>query len=320
MACTGTTLHNLTRSKYMPTRDINNFRIAEFGVRIIFEKKGRNSMNMLPSFDPFRVDEIRSDEFLFELTVDDSLRPMPKKQRERIRDFDTGNGITIVDALSDGGYQYIIKDINGSDCCLLIADKDFKHCRCALNGGYSMRYFGLNNALMLIFAFAGSTRQTLLIHASLVRQNGYGYAFIAKSGTGKSTQVSNWLRYLPGCDLMNDDNPIIRMIDGKPFIFGGPWSGKTPCYRDVKAPLGAITRIDRAQANSIDKLRVVEAFASLLPSVSSMKWDKAIFGHICNTLTSIIETTGIYTLHCLPDKESAVICNKAISQKQKLGQ
>ena len=109
MACTGTTLHNLTRSKYMPTRDINNFRIAEFGVRIIFEKKGRNSMNMLPSFDPFRVDELSSDEFLFELTVDDSLRPMPKKQRERIRDFDTGNGITIVDALSDGGYQYIIR-------------------------------------------------------------------------------------------------------------------------------------------------------------------------------------------------------------------
>ena len=52
-------------------------------------------MNMLPSFDPFRVDELSSDEFLFELTVDDSLRPMPKKQRERIRDFDTGNGITM---------------------------------------------------------------------------------------------------------------------------------------------------------------------------------------------------------------------------------
>ena len=129
-----------------------------------------------------------------------------------------------------------------------------------------MRYFGLNNALMLIFAFAGSTHQTLLIHASLVRQNGYGYAFIAKSGTGKSTQVSNWLRYLPGCDLMNDDNHIIRIIENKPFIYGGPWSGKTPCYRNVKAPLGAITRIDRAKENSIDKVGVVEEFASLLPS------------------------------------------------------
>ena len=304
----------------MLNRDINNFRIAEFGIRIIFEKKSENSMKMLPSFDSFRVDELNDDEFLFELTIDDDLRPVPKEQRERIRDFDTGNGITIVDQLNNGGYQYIIKDINGSECCLLIADKEFRYCRCALNGGYNMRYFGLNNALMLVYAFAASTRQTLLIHASLVRQNGYGYAFIAKSGTGKSTQVSNWLRYLPGCDLMNDDNPIIRMIDGKPFVFGGPWSGKTPCYRNVKAPLGAITRIDRAEQNSIDKVGVVEAFASLLPSVSSMKWDKTIFDHICNTLTKIIETTGIYTLHCRPDKESAVICNKVISIKQGLEQ
>ena len=295
--------------------NVNNFKIAEFGVRIVFKGESENSMNMLPSFTPFRVDELNNDEILFELTVDDSLLPTPKQQRERIKDFDTGNGITIVDQLKDGGYQYIIKDIKGAECCLLIADKGFGHCRCALNGNYNMRYFGLNNALMLIFAFAGSTRQTLLIHASLVRQNGYGYAFIAKSGTGKSTQVSNWLRYLPGCDLMNDDNPIIRIIDNKPFIYGGPWSGKTPCYRNVKAPLGAITRIDRAKENSIDKVGVVEAFASLLPSVSSMKWDKTIFNHICNTLTKIIETTGIYTLHCRPDKESAIICNKVISKK-----
>ena len=304
----------------MLNRDINNFRIAEFGIRIIFEKKSENSMKMLPSFDPFRVDELNDDEFLFELTVDDDLRPVPKEQRERIRDFDTGNGITIVDQLNNGGYQYIIKDINGSKCCLLIADKEFRYCRCALNGGYNMRYFGLNNALMLVYAFAASTHQTLLIHASLVRQNGYGYAFIAKSGTGKSTQVSNWLRYLPGCDLMNDDNPIIRMIDGKPFVVVVPWSGKKPTYRNVKDPKGAITRIERAEQNSIDKVGVVEAFASLLPSVSSMKWDKTIFDHICNTLTKIIETTGIYTLHCRTDKESAVICNKAISIKQGLEQ
>lgn len=104
-----------------------------------------------------------------------------------------------------------------------------------------MRKFGLNNALMLIFAFAGSKIETLLLHASLVRQNGYGYAFIAKSGTGKSTQVSMWLRYLSGCDLMNDDNPILRIIDDTPYIYGSPWSGKTPCYRNVKAKLGAIT-------------------------------------------------------------------------------
>ena len=292
---------------------VNNFIIAELNVRIVFKDSRINNMRLLPSFEPFRAQNVSGGLF-FQLTIDDELRPVNKERRKRIRTFDTGNGDTIVDKLDDGGYQYIIKDINGSDCCLLQSNKDFSDCRCALNGNYDMRCFGLNNALMLIFAFAGSLNQTLLVHASLVRQNGYGYAFIAKSGTGKSTQVSLWLRYIPGCDLMNDDNPIIRIIDGQPYIYGGPWSGKTPCYRNVKAKLGAITRIDRATSNSIEELSPIEAFASFLPSCSSMKWDNEIFNQICNTITKVIETTNIYTLHCLPDKDAAILCNKTISK------
>ena len=293
---------------------INNFRIADFNVQIVFEESRYNSMSLLHSFEPFRSDEAEGDLF-FRLTVDDSLRPIAKERRKRIRAFDTGNGDTVVDRIDDGGYQFIIKDIKGGECALLQSNKEFTECYCALNGNYDMRTFGLNNALMLIFAFAGSRRQTLLIHASLVRNNGYGYAFIAKSGTGKSTQVSMWLRYIPGCDLMNDDNPIVRIIDGEPYIFGGPWSGKTPCYRNVKAKLGAITRIDRAPENSIERLKPIEAFASFLPSCSSMKWDKEIYGHICDTVTKVVETTGIYTLHCLPNEEAALVCYNQIAVK-----
>lgn len=291
------------------------FYIAELKVRICFTESPYNSMRLIPSFEPFRVEALEGT-FFFNLLVDDSLRPYPKDERKRIRTFDTGNGDTIVDKLDNGGYQYIIKDINGADCCLLQTNKDFSDCRCALNGNHNMRCFGLNNALMLIFAFAGSKRETLLIHASLVRQNGYGYAFIAKSGTGKSTQVSMWLRYLKGCDLMNDDNPIIRIIDGEAYIFGSPWSGKTPCYRNVKAKLGAITRIDRADNNWVEDLKPIEAFASLLPSCSSMKWDQDIFNNICDTITKLVETQRICTLHCLPNKEAAIVCQEAIAKKE----
>ena len=293
----------------------HNFKIAELNVRIVFADSEKNSIKLLPSFAPFSTEAFKEDLF-FQLTVDDQLRPIPKEERKHIRNFDTGNGDTIVDKLEDGGYQYIIKDIKGADCCLLITNKDFSDCRCALNGNYNMRSFGLNNALMLIFAFAGAHKQTLLIHASLVRNNNFGYAFIAKSGTGKSTQVSMWLRHIAGSDLMNDDNPIIRCIDNEFWIFGSPWSGKTPCYRNIKARLGAITRIDRATINSVDKLPPIQAFASLLPSCSSMKWDSDIYNAVCDTITKIVETTGIYTLHCLPNKEAAEVCYKAISKIQ----
>lgn len=290
------------------------FRIAELNIRINFQNSDVNGMHLLPSFMPFAV-ESNGDDLFFQLTVDDTLKTVPQNQRKRIRVFDTGNGDTAVDRLENGGYQYIIKDLNNADCCLLQTNKDFSDCRCALNGQHNMRKFGLNNALMLIFAFAGARKQTLLIHASLVRNKGYGYPFIAKSGTGKSTQVSMWLRYIPGSDLMNDDNPIIRVVNDELWIFGGPWSGKTPCYRNVKAKLGAITRIDRAMQNSIEKLSPTEAFASLLPSCSSMKWDSEIYNAICDTITKIVETTGIYTLHCLPNEDAAKVCYNAIANK-----
>src|SRR5574344_591325 len=288
-------------------------RVADLNVRITFNDIEVNSSALLPSFTPF-LSAIHDDDLFFSLTVDHKLKPV--KEREDIGTFDSGNGDIVVHLLKDGGYQYIIKDINGYSCCLLITNKDFNNCRCALNGDETMRRFGLNNALMLIFAFAGSACQTLLVHASTIRNNGYGYPFIAKSGTGKSTHSSLWMKYIPDSDLMNDDNPIIRIIDGTPFIYGSPWSGKTPCYRNIKAPLGAITRIDRAKENRIERLKPIQAFASILPSCSSMKWDKRIYNGICDTITKLVETTPIYTLHCLPDEEAAIICHKTISQQK----
>ncbi len=273
-----------------------------------------DGFRLLPSFHPFERKGVDDCSPLFTLTVDDNVQPVPKAQRERIREFDTGNGTTVVDRLMDGGYQFIIKDVNKAESALLITDKGFAHCRCALKGNTVMRSYGLNNVMMLVFAFAGANKDTVLMHASVVRHGGYGYAFIAKSGTGKSTQVSNWLKYIPGCDMMNDDNPVVRVVGNECFIYGSPWSGKTPCYRDVKAPMGAVTRIDRSSSNSVARVSPVEAFVSLLPSVSSMKWDVELYEKICDTVTRIVERIPVYVLHCLPDRNSAEVCHEGIAR------
>lgn len=289
------------------------FEIAEHYIKISQLDGNIPLLRLLPSFQPFLCDAVSDEELLFSFTIDNHLKAVDKSRRHPIRTFDTGNGDTVVDKLSDGGYQYVVKNINRDACALLICDKDFRTCSCALNGSLNMQSFGLNNALMLTMAFAGSKRDTVLIHASLVRNNDYGYAFIAKSGTGKSTHVSLWLRFIPDCDLMNDDNPIIRLINGTPYIYGSPWSGKTPCYRKVKARLGAITQIARARENSIERLSVVNAFATLLPSCSSMKWDADIFNHICSIVSDIMAQTPIYTLHCRADRHAADLCHQTIT-------
>ncbi len=299
----------------MNNQETRYFCIAEHYVKVNFLDTTHNNMYLLRSYYPFLVESAEGHELLFEITIDDDLQPIPKDKRERVRDFETGNGRIVVDLIEGGGHQFIFKDMEGTECSMFQITPDGKQVKCALTGNFDMRSFGIHNAMMLSYAIAGSYKETVLIHASLVRQNGYGYAFHAISGTGKSTQVSMWLRHLPNCDLMNDDNPVIRVIDGQPYIYGSPWSGKTPCYRNIKAPLGALTRIDRDDHNWVEPLSPIEAFTSVLPSCSSLKWDVPTYHRVGDTVSKIVQKTKVSILHCLPNREAAEVCNAAIAVK-----
>ena len=300
----------------MSNTETRYFNIADHNIKVVFVDNEKNNMSLLRSYFPFLIPPVSDDELLFTMIVDDNLPIIPKEHRERLRKFDTGNGEVVVDLVDDGGQQFIYKDLKGIECSMFQVNSKYNEVKLALKGTYDMRCFGISNCFMLSYAIAGSFKDTVLIHASLVRQNGYGYAFHATSGTGKSTQVSMWLRYLPGCDLMNDDNPSIRIIDGVPYIYGTPWSGKTPCYRKIRARLGALTRIDRDDHNWIEKLTPIQAFTSVLPSCSSLKWCVPVFRAMGDTVSKIVETTNVYILHCLPNREAAEVCNAAIAIKE----
>lgn len=299
------------------------FSIAEHLVSVSFPNDG-DALRALPSFRAFRVEESEG-EPLLNMVVVSGLEPAAEGECRLIRDVDTGNGITQVFRLEyhddEGkaipyGYQFVINDIWGNKSAVLIADEKFHDCRCELFGNFSMKTYGLNSCLMICYAFCVAPFDTVLVHASLVRKDGKGYAFTAKSGTGKSTQVSNWLRYIPGCDLMNDDNPIVRVKDGKVFIYGSPWSGKTPCYRNVKAELGGMAMIKRAEENRLQRLSPLDAFVTILPACSTMKWDKRVFQFNSQTVSRILAKVPVYNLFCLPDRASAEVASSGMIKKE----
>jgi hypothetical protein len=265
--------------------------------------------HILPSFIPFKTDIPSDAQPLMNLTIVDSLKEI--KDARLIRDVDTGNGMTRVDRLPSGGYQFMVRDITGFPCALLQTSQQFSDCKVAIRGSLPTMRFALNNALMLSYAFSSAYFDTLLIHASVVRHNGVSYAFTAKSGTGKSTQVANWLRNIPDCDLVNDDNPIIRIerdSNGKPhaILYGSPWSGKTPCYRNVRTSLGAIVMIKRADHNEMLPQSPLEAFTTVLSACSAMKWDTELYSRVCRTCSLFVENIKVTELHCLPDAQSAI--------------
>lgn len=180
--------------------------------------------------------------------------------------------------------------------------------------GESTMAFGFNNSLMIAFAFAAAYHKTLAMHSSVVAKDGYAYMFLGKSGTGKSTHSSLWLKYLQGFHLLNDDNPVLRVRDNGVWVYGSPWSGKTPCYRQEKARVGGIVMLEQAPENKIWKEDVPEALASLMVSCSLMVWDKPTYNLLINTMSDVIGTVGIHHLQCLPDEAAAQLSHNTISK------
>lgn len=278
---------------------------------IVF-KDETNTAALIPSSEPFLTEYDAEDGgLLFTLTVNDDWHP--EEKGKEIGQFDCGGNNHGVYILPDGSYQILVSDIRGRQCSLLQLSSDFRTASVRLNGTPDMRSFGLNNALMMLYAFAGSVQHTLLMHASVVRKDGFGYLCLGVSGTGKSTHTQLWLRHIEGCDLMNDDNPVVRLFDdGTVRVYGSPWSGKTPCYRNVSAPVGAFLQLRQAPYNKIRRETVVETFSSLLPSCSVMKWDKLNYTSVCDTVSGIMEHVPTFLLECLPDEAACRLSYETI--------
>lgn len=169
--------------------------------------------------------------------------------------------------------------------------------------------FAVNNALMLMYAFRTAGLGTLEMHASVIRNSDRAYLFLAKSGTGKSTHSSLWLKHIPGSTLMNDDNPIVRVLeDGSIRAYGSPWSGKTPCYKNESCPVGAFVQIRRCAENRITPMNALSAYAMIYSSSSGFKADHAMADGLHKTIESVALGSKCFVLDCRPDEEAAQVC------------
>lgn len=175
--------------------------------------------------------------------------------------------------------------------------------------------FCLNNSMMIMFAFSTAAFHTLEMHASVIMNQGRGYLFLASSGTGKSTHSQQWLKCIPGSELLNDDNPIVRIWpDGGIIVYGSPWSGKTPCYKNKQCPVGAFVRIRRCLENKITKLNVFESYSLIYSSCSGLKLDSTMGDDLHDAIASAVAGVPSFVLDCLPDEDAARVCHAGVSK------
>ena len=269
----------------------------------------------LSAYKPFVCN--KTDDLLFRMPVivDDSGSPSKDECKWRLLVNDSFKDvISEIYVDTHGDYHYVSKLENKAGMWSSIDyNREFSDMKCRVHGDAGFQLFALNNALMLMFALCSSTKETLLFHASVVKYEGKGYLFLGKSGTGKSTHSQLWLNHIKGCELLNDDYPAIRLINGKPCVFGTPWSGKTPCYKNEQVLVGGFIRLWQAPVNEIKRLSLFEAYGALLPTVTNMRWEKKCADAVSVSIQKLIEDTPVFSLKNRPEKEAAVMSFHALT-------
>ena len=263
-----------------------------------------SDFGLMANYEPFACQEPAS---VFELTVEDGLTV---DYSEEMRQEEEGQEI-ICGKTPAGEPVFEFRWWNQT-AGYLISAADYRKARLVMTGHH--RKMAIDNALMVLYALATASLQTALFHAAVVSYRGAAYMFLGKSGTGKSTHARLWLQYISGTELVNDDNPVVRIqADGTAEVYGSPWSGKTPCYRNVTYPLRGIVLLSQAPYNKIRRLKGIEAYAALVPSISGKRWDKAIADGLHQTENLLATHVPVHHLDCLPDEAAAQLCVSEIA-------
>lgn len=291
-----------------------DYRIADFLLRT----EGPHSDIVacgLRGFKPFEVDTDQGAEptMLLRMGIDvnDTTHPATKL----IHDFDFEQNYAHGElARYENGYRFsmtregrtflLVKE-DGSN----VVDSNLGLCEVA---DPSLVRFGIWIMFGIIMAPLGG----IAIHSSVIVKEDGAVLCLGESGTGKSTHTRLWRENIEGARLLNDDSPIIRVIDGKSIAYGSPWSGKTHCYVNKCVPIRALMRLSQAPHNKIYRLPALSAIGAILPSCPpAFAYDSRLQDAVCDTVSDVISCTPVYHLECLPNAAAAELSYSTIFKK-----
>ena len=281
-----------------------DYRIADFLLRT--EGQHNNLAECgLQGFAPFEVEYNSNNEPTMLLRMDSPIDESSYSTTSVIHTFEfEQNYATGELARYASGYRFAMKNENKSFLLVKEDGSNIVHSNlgCYDEVDISLIRFGIWIMFGIVIAPLGG----IAIHSSVIVKDEGALLCLGESGTGKSTHTRLWRENIEGAKRLNDDSPIIRMIDGKCMVYGSPWSGKSHCYVNRCYPAKALMRLSQAPHNKIYRLPALMAIGAVLPSCPpAFAYDNTLQDHICNTVSDIISCTPIYHLECLPNAEAA---------------
>ncbi|MCD8049972.1 MAG: hypothetical protein LUG52_10375 [Clostridia bacterium] len=150
------------------------------------------------------------------------------------------------------------------------------------------------------------------LHGACISHKNTAYLFTAASGTGKSTHIRLWRRYVgEDVDILNGDKPIfwVSENDGKVSVraFGTPWCGKEGWNRRKSANVGAICFLRRGEENKISSVVPGDAIPLMLKQMFH-PYEPESTAIMLELFDKMITNVPLYALDC-DISEDAVKCS-----------
>ena len=153
----------------------------------------------------------------------------------------------------------------------------------------------------------------MMLHASAVVVEDRAYLFSAPSGTGKSTHTRLWQQIFgEKAQVINDDKPALRCIDGTWYAYGTPWCGKDGINVNRRVKLAGICFLKQAPHNRIRRLTSQEAVQKIIwQTMRRFKLTENL-DRMLTQVDNLVRRIPVYELENLPEPEAARLSYEAM--------
>jgi len=167
-------------------------------------------------------------------------------------------------------------------------------------------------------AFKLPIYDSLLLHASVISYKDRGIAFLAPSGTGKTTHTFLWQKLL-GDDvrIINGDKPIIRFFDNVPYAYGTPWAGKENWQINDKVKLTDVCIIERSDTCSVFKADTKKYLPSLMMQVLRPT-DPLLAIKTLGLVDRLVSSSNLWVIQCDISRQAVELAYNTICEGEKV--
>lgn len=149
----------------------------------------------------------------------------------------------------------------------------------------------------LILYYLTAINTDIMIHASGIYYNGYGYLFTGVSGKGKTTMARLWDNI--GAQVIHDDRLIIRNVDGLFRMYN------TPVYRNDmprNSVIDKIFLIEHGDENKMTPLREASSVSRVVANCIQHNYSPDMIARFLGSVSMMCSKIPVATLSFRPDR------------------